>query len=108
MDVIGCPVSAGLNFCKTKLSRMAVEPRNFSSGSVRSLQHLLDAVCVCAHARVCVCVCARVCVRVCARSRVCVCVCVRVCVRVCVCVCVYMCVVAEWVLTVYLQLCEPL
>ena len=38
------------------------------------------------------------------KVRVCVCVCARV----CVCVCVYMCVVAEWVLTVYLQLCEPL
>ena len=27
MDVIRCPVSAGLNFHRTKLSQMAVEPR---------------------------------------------------------------------------------
>ena len=106
MDVMCCPVSAGLNFCKTKLSRMAVELRNFSSGSVRSLQHLLDAVC--ARTRACVCVCVCVCARTCVCVCVCACLCVCVYVCMCVCVCVYMCVVAEWVLTVYLQLCEPL
>ena len=38
MDVIRCPVSAGLNFRGTKLSRMAVEPRKprkFSTAKIK-------------------------------------------------------------------------
>ena len=38
MDVIRCPVSAGLNFRRTKLSRMAVEPRKprkFSTAKIK-------------------------------------------------------------------------
>ena len=33
--VIRCPVSAGLNFRGTKLSRMAVEPRKFSTAKIK-------------------------------------------------------------------------
>ena len=38
MDAICCPVSAGLNFRGTKLSQMAVEPRNaqkFSTAKIK-------------------------------------------------------------------------
>ena len=38
MDVIRCPVNAGLNFRGTKLSRMAVEPRKprkFSTAKIK-------------------------------------------------------------------------
>ena len=51
MDIIRCPVSAGVNFRRTKLSRMAVEPwklRKFSTAKIKvhTVHHVLCIISV--------------------------------------------------------------